>query len=316
MARPQPEVGWSDADGAAVRTPSRLNLAIAKRCFVACRGCYAFFGRGEPALQAMVDSVAQFVRLGVRDVTLSGGDPLTIDGLDDFLSALRRVGVREIKLDTVGATLTEGGDGSAPIAPRAERIAALLDAVDALALPLDGVDNDTVALFRRGRARLFDETVAILTEIARQGRGDQVLINTVAHAGNLDAVPAIGDALSATGLDPVWNAFQYCPTDQAAAGANDAFRVADQAFDALRTATMARAYGRPTDTRFWSNRDRLGSYFLVNSDGDAWAPDRHGATIALGSIFGREAAALAAWRSAFEGAPEVLRARVPGEADA
>src|SRR4051812_42582005 len=68
-----------------IKRPQRLNLAIARHCYVACRGCYQFFGRGEPDLTAIEKSVACFVNLGITAVTLSGGDPLTLVGLEGFL---------------------------------------------------------------------------------------------------------------------------------------------------------------------------------------------------------------------------------------
>ena len=44
--------------------PERLNLAIARRCDVACSGCYTYFGREEPDLAKFTASAAAFVRCG------------------------------------------------------------------------------------------------------------------------------------------------------------------------------------------------------------------------------------------------------------
>ena len=82
--------------------PDRLNLAIARRCFVSCKGCYSFFGKREPDLDAFLQTIAIFAKLGIGDITVSGGDPLTIEGFMDFLISIRSVGVRTIKVDTVG----------------------------------------------------------------------------------------------------------------------------------------------------------------------------------------------------------------------
>jgi len=76
--------------------PERLNLAIGKRCFVSCQGCYTHFGQHEPDLKRLLESVSRFVDLGVRDITISGGDPLTMHNLLGFLDDLRQLKVRSI----------------------------------------------------------------------------------------------------------------------------------------------------------------------------------------------------------------------------
>ena len=47
-----------------------------------------------------------------------------------------------------------------------------------------------------------------------------------------------------------------------------------------------------------ADKERLGKYFLVNSDGDSWLPDAQGRTVRLGNVFGRERETLIEWRAA------------------
>lgn len=136
--------------------PERLNLAIARRCDVACAGCYTFFGGSEPDLASFLSSAGVFVRLGLSDVTLSGGDPLTVTGLMAFLGDLRLVGVRSIKLDTVGVGLVSS--------PRREiNLSDLVAHADYIGIPLDGWSDDSALQFRRGRGALHAETIALST---------------------------------------------------------------------------------------------------------------------------------------------------------
>jgi organic radical activating enzyme len=118
--------------------PERLNLAIGSRCFVRCAGCYQFFGIADPDLTLMEESAAKFARLGIRAVTLSGGDPLTIRRLPQFLDRMRSRGIADIKVDTVGTGLLQLGADDHAWTVSERRVDDLMSRVDHLALPLDG----------------------------------------------------------------------------------------------------------------------------------------------------------------------------------
>jgi MoaA/NifB/PqqE/SkfB family radical SAM enzyme len=274
--------------------PERLNLAIARRCEVACGGCYTYFGREEPNLAKFVSSVAAFVRLGLSEVTLSGGDPLTIAGLPDFLATLRSVGVRSIKLDTVGVSL------ASPTSGAQVHLHDLAARTDYIGIPLDGWSDESALEFRRGRKRLHTETVGLLAAFDALGGPPKVIINTVAHRGNLPNLERIHAELTEHSCLCQWNIFQYTPTDQAARGANQHYVISDEAFERCREwlfgrLASARSPGSSFLIDFRSNRSRVGQYLLVNSDGDAWLPDEVGRTLRLGSVFGREDEVLGNW---------------------
>lgn len=284
--------------------PERLNLAVARRCFVACTGCYQNFGRAEPDYGVLLPSVARFVELGIRAATVSGGDPLTLRDLPGFLRGLRAAGVADLKLDTVGVTL------------RGDSVGALLEMVDWLGLPLDGARNETIGLFRAGRPRLFDETQALLAAIDARGGRAQVVINTVVHAHNLRELPAIGDRLARHPSVVHWNLFQYTPTDQSREQANRWFALDERAFlDACASVREGIAAGRFTIAAR-TIRSRLGQYLLINSDGRAWLPDAAGTTVELGAVAGREEELLAEWSRAVHAvrAAARFRAHAPAEA--
>jgi 4Fe-4S single cluster domain len=283
--------------------PERLNLAIAKRCFVSCEGCYSHFGHHEPDLKQLLESVTRFFDLGVRDVTISGGDPLTIHNLLGFLDDLHRAGAHSIKLDTVGTHLLDP--------PPGERIAAAIDGrpslnsllkrLDYIGLPLDGWSNASVSLFRSGRPQLYEETAALLDAIDSTASCPIVIINTVAHAMNLCGLSLIGEEVVRHQAVCHWNIFQFSPTDQVSAENNTAYYITDQLFRSAEkewcnsTASHS-ATAKGITTEFRSVRSRLGQYLLINSDGLAWVPDERGQTISLGPVFKNEYQILWDWR--------------------
>ena len=273
--------------------PERLNLAIARRCDVACIGCYTLFGRSEPELASFVSTTRVFARIGVSNVTVSGGDPLTVAGLLDFLGDLRSVGARSIKLDTVGVGLV----------PRHPEIglSSLLERTDYIGIPLDGWSDQSALRFRRGRRRLYTETLALLEAIDKLGGRPKIIINTVAHRDSVGHLNLVLEELIRHSCICHWNIFQYTPTDQAIDSANERYFVDDSTFEKCRLSFLDRmkSVGWSTATfpiEFRSNRSRLGQYLLVNSDGEAWLPDEAGHTIRLSTIFGRELEVLSTWR--------------------
>lgn len=277
--------------------PERLNLAIARRCPVSCRGCYTHFGSKEPDLHLFLSSVAAFARLGVHQVTLSGGDPLTIEDLLLFLAALRTVHIRSIKLDTVGVGLTSGSSRSGT--PQFD-LKEILEAVDFLGIPLDGWSNESVLAFRQGRPALYSETIELLDTIDRMALPPKVIINTVVHRDNIGGLNRIKTEVLSHPSVCHWNLFQFTPTDQAAPGANSLFRLDEKEF----ALTQGRLIPQTTDCQakktepaieFHSSRSRLGRYLLINSDGEAWLPNEQGETIMLGTVFGRERQVLELW---------------------
>lgn len=285
--------------------PERLNLALGHRCFVTCRGCYQFFGQQKPDLKNFATAVAQFVRLGITAVTISGGDPLTVLFLPAFLTELRALGVTSIKLDTVGTGLLEPATKTSPLGIRYRQLEELLAQVDYLGLPLDGWSNETVRLFRTGRPALYNETVALLDAIDQCCEQCQVVINTVVHRQNLHGLRAMLMEVTRHASIKHWNLFQYTPTDQVAERINGEFSLAESAFaraceDLMIAAEQLPAARRAITIETRSARARLGQYLLINSDGESWLPNEHGRTIKLGTIWGQEEAILSAWTEAVE----------------
>ena len=296
-----------------IQLPQRLNLALARRCFVRCRGCYTYFGKSEPDLGAFLESASRFAALGINRITISGGDPLTLRGLNGFLRQLRMAGMQSIKLDTVGTSLLKS-DLDPGVDKRS--VIELSSLVDVLGLPIDGWSNRTALLFREGRDRLFDETNSILDVLDGRSDRPRVVINTVIHRLNAHGLGNIAAIVASHPCVTDWSIFQYTPTDQSLDGANEELEILDDAFlqacEALRKelSSAHAARGSMPNIEFRSLASRLGDYLLVNSDGRAWLPDEFGRTIALGPIFGREKAVLDAW-STSAGRLASLRKSIP-----
>src|ERR1700733_5139990 len=290
--------------------PERINFSIGYRCWVSCPGCYTFFGEKPPSLSNFVRSAAQFARLGISDITLSGGDPLLIDDLGPFLDQLRDHGVRSIKLDTVGISFLAPGSNHP-----SNELEGLLSRIDILGIPLDGWSNESASLFRRGRPTLFADTCLFLSALHDCRPRALVYVNTVLHQLNLAGLDNIYRVLSSYPCIDHWNIFQYTPTDQARNSANDAFEIINSTFESEKRRFLAQSCldSSPFDIEFASTADRLGKYLLINSDGQVWMPDAEGRTIPLGLVFDHEEEILSAWSelaARLRSGPRFLRSTV------
>ena len=244
---------------------------------------------------------ARFVELGLRRLTISGGDPLTIAGVFPFLNAVRAHGIQEIKLDTAGTgllrELTDPHDGGFVV--DSARVDLLLETVDYIGIPLDGWSNQSSGVFRRGRTELYDETRAILTVFDRHVDPPCIVINTVLHHHNAQSILRIWDEVVRHRCVACWNIFQYTPTDQVSVSLNHEFALPEEQFrEAEAELNRHRSEASDgTDVRayFHTVSARVGRYLLINSDGIAWLPDAGGNTVRLGQVCGQEAEVLERW---------------------
>jgi MoaA/NifB/PqqE/SkfB family radical SAM enzyme len=242
-------------------------------------------------------SVRRFVELGIRQITISGGDPLRIEKIVEFLGRMHQIGISSIKRDTVGTGLLPGLDKDSNL-----DIDEVLAQLDVLGLPLDGWSNATVSLFRHGRPRLYEETCQLLDFLSDSRGGCLIYINTVLHSGNLSGVLKIMQMLLRFACVGRWNIFEYTPTDQVSNAVNNKFRICETDFLMARDSVLTAASKH--DVRFGiefaSKRERLGRYLPINSDGQGWLPDHLGRSVRLGCVYGREEESLELWADALK----------------
>lgn len=156
------ESAGAGGSGETGRTPGPAGTAILQihpslRCNLACKHCYSSSGPAaalevEPAVveQAIADAAA----LGYRVVSFSGGEPLVWRGLERSLARARELGLRTT-VTTNGFFTSDG------------RLARIADAIDVLAISLDGPRelHDEI----RGSRRAFERLEAGLDAVRASG---------------------------------------------------------------------------------------------------------------------------------------------------
>jgi GTP 3',8-cyclase len=138
-----------------------------------------------------------FVRLGIRKVRLTGGEPLVRDGLENYVAYLRDLGVQDLSLTTNGHLL-------------AERCEALLSAgLHRINISLDSLDP--IKFEKITRTRSYD-TVMRGIDKAQSGRLAPVKINAVLVRGfNEDEVEAFAAFARERGV--IMRFIEFMPLD-------------------------------------------------------------------------------------------------------
>ncbi len=262
-----------------------INLAIGPMCPVRCEGCYTHFGntfsRGGLITAADITAFAQVAHAeGVRQATLSGGDPLFHPEIVPIAFGLKKLGFI-VKVDTMGTALLD----SARVLFKGRGLAAKVDVedlklhVDFVSIPLDGSRQETLEKFRCGRKNLFTETRAVAQLLRNSGVAFG--FNTVANTSNLSELLAVRDIAAEWGASE-WQIFEYDPTGPNPSAHKSRLRLASGQFSEF-TRELGSTYGHLRIV-CKNLEDRAGAYFLVDDSGHAWKPCGDGLRHVLGHI--------------------------------
>ena len=159
---------------------------ITLRCDLACVHCGSRAGRARPdelTTAECLDLVDQMADLGVREVTLIGGEAYLRDDWLDIVRALRGRGLR--------ASMTTGGRGLT-----SERAAAAAAAgLQSASVSLDGLEATHDRL--RGVRGSYQSALAALANLRAAGIG--ICVNTQVNRLSMPELPAILETVIAVG---------------------------------------------------------------------------------------------------------------------
>jgi radical SAM protein with 4Fe4S-binding SPASM domain len=160
---------------------------ITLRCDLACRHCGSRAGRARPdelTTAEALDLVQQMADLGVKEVTLIGGEAYLRDDWTEIARAVRAAGM--------SCSITTGGRGMTPERARAARRAG----VQSVSVSVDGPRETHDRL--RGVTGSYDAALAALANL--RAVGIPVSANTQIGRWNLRQVPELFETLIAAGI--------------------------------------------------------------------------------------------------------------------
>jgi GTP 3',8-cyclase len=151
-----------------------LRISITDRCNYRCVYCRSadpenYRTHDEILSWAELERLARiFVRLGIKKVRVTGGEPLVREGVEDFISRLRDLGVQDLSMTTNGHLLAE----------RCERL--LASGLKRINVSLDSLDP---AKFEKiTRTKSFEKVMQGI-DVAQKTRLAPVKVNAVLVRG-------------------------------------------------------------------------------------------------------------------------------------
>jgi MoaA/NifB/PqqE/SkfB family radical SAM enzyme len=243
-------------------------LTAGNGCFVACPGCYNHFARNLIDTETILRFIGRLRSdLGVRKITVGGGDPLTRPDIVTLLKGLRALGLR-IQLDTVGTAFL----GDARIRFMGSGTARRVDAahvagdVDLIGIPIDGADDESIRAFRRFGS--VADQLACLSLL--EAVGARVGINTVVHRRNADGLTRIADKLADYSCIRQWQLFQFMPSGPLGSRNRHEFEIGADDFTRATDGVKIRLPGVSVSIK--SNTVRKNGYLLIDGGGTVWTP--------------------------------------------
>src|SRR5690606_33236705 len=159
---------------------------ITLRCDLACRHCGSRAGHAradELSTEECLDLVEQMARLGVREVTLIGGEAYLRDDWTEIVRALAGHGI--------SVTMTTGGRGIDEQRARAAKAAGL----ESVSVSLDGLERTHDRL--RGVSGSFRAALAALGHL--RAAGVAVSVNTQINRLSMPELPELLELLGEVG---------------------------------------------------------------------------------------------------------------------
>ncbi|MFJ8442302.1 radical SAM protein [Kitasatospora griseola] len=246
-------------------------LSAGKSCFVACPGCYNYFGRTITETSQVLRFAAGLRdRFGIGKITVGGGDPLTRPDILPLLTGLNDLGLR-IHLDTVGTAFLGAAQIRFMGKGTVDRVAAdeVAAVSDVIGIPLDGSTDAVQQQFRRHATVASQLAVlSLLDEV-----GARICVNTVVHSGNAHDIAAIAHLLGGFAGIRQWQLFQFMPIGPLGHRNRDRYLISEDDFQhAIDTAhDTAPAHVAVCAKSAGGRKHR---YLLIDSAGLVWTPEQ------------------------------------------
>ncbi|MBQ6546701.1 MAG: radical SAM protein [Bacilli bacterium] len=250
----------------------KINLCIAKHCFLNCPGCYNLFSNSK---EISTDEVIRFVEYAkekeLEKVTLSGGDPLSRSDIETIVQKCIDLDLK-VNIDTVGLTLLGAKYicGTKKSVPKFKNIE-LLKKINNLGIPLDGSNNEIVSTFRHynKEGNLYKEIIKVLDFCEKNKI--KICINTVLHKKNIDDITNIFNTIKKYKCVKSWQVFQFMPIGFYAKKNEDKYAVSIEEFDKVKKALENKR--TRIEMNFKPAIERAYNYMLIDSNGRAYKVD-------------------------------------------
>lgn len=246
-----------------------LNIFVSQRCFLYCKGCYSHSREEKCGQMLETDKILNFLRyankMGVRKLTVCGGDPLTRPDILDLLKQIKEIGYY-ISLDTLGTSILKEVKLTPKITIPQTSAKELARVVDMIGIPIDGSTNDIFSLFRPTKENIVKQQIEICNELHKYGA--DICINTVLHKGNVDDIYEIAKIINKLEYVKKWQIFEFEPYGKFGKINKSSFEVSEEKFLEIKN-NIDTEYNDDR-IQFKNSKSRNKLYIIIDNSGDAF----------------------------------------------
>lgn len=261
-----------------------LIIQASNKCSCYCPGCYNFFSDNTLSSISIKEFVEKYINIfHPQKVTLSGGDPLLRQDIFKLIKMLKELNIN-LSLDSVGDALLDKFSS--------EQIEEMLNQLDILGIPLDGVDTETIQYFRQGCT--FDKTIEVIKKATKYH--SNICINTVIHAKNKEQVQEMLSIINDFKEIKQWQIFQFMPIGPRGYLNKEKYFISTDEFKKIQKEIKQLKKREELEIQCKSIESRKNNYLILACNGEIWAPkqtvgydwkieDNNRERIIIGSIF-------------------------------
>ncbi|MDR2582128.1 MAG: radical SAM protein [Fibromonadaceae bacterium] len=245
------------------KLPVLINWSLTERCNLNCGFCFRFHDKELPS-DKMKIVLEKIVKSGVRRVTLTGGEPTLVNGLESIAEKLRYAGIF-VSLHTNGMNV--------------DYVKKNYFHFDRISLSLDGL-NSFVNKIMRGHDDYFEKIMDLIMFLKENKR--DFAIKTTVTKKNIDSILDMVDFIN--DIKPTfWSLFEFLPLENGKLNKDD-YLLNDGEFNGLiskikcdvtlNTMSLIEASGYPM--------------FSVAANGEVYTKDGENGKISVGSLLDNE----------------------------
>jgi MoaA/NifB/PqqE/SkfB family radical SAM enzyme len=200
--------------------------------------------------------VSSLQRFGLRNVVVTGGEPLLVDELPRLLQSLHNIGVSTV-LSTNGLLLED-------------RLSSVAPYLNWIALPLDADMATVNQNMRRGDDRAFYTTLELIPKIRAQFPHVKIKLGTVVCRINENHVGGIPQLCKGASKPDIWKLYQVSYSSYGKDN-RSILELTDDDFETVASLAEHEAAKISLPVVFYRRRDRSGKYLFFEPNGDVMA---------------------------------------------
>ena len=186
-----------------ISAPIVVDFNVNGMCNLDCVWCWGpdHKSKEELSIEEWKDIAKKLYLLGTKKITITGGETLMKEGLDDLVKYLYEVLNIHTTLSTNGILLKR-------------KASIILPFINDIGLPLDGHTQALNNIMRRGPAKHFDRVLEAIKLVQDLYPKIDLTVRTVVSLKNFEYVHLIGDTMICYGINPKklrWKLYQIAP---------------------------------------------------------------------------------------------------------